>query len=115
MLNDSWQVEYYLNRIVNADRVVVVGVGWNLGVRRDAVSWGRLCELRMWGNINSDMIIATNIESTLTNVNPSKGILSKYFKTPILENDDSWVKNGNYYYKINNIWNTRASINEHNP
>jgi hypothetical protein len=119
MLNDSWQMEYYLNKVVNkTERVLFVGIGWNMGLRRNPTGWGRMCEMRQWKHIDEKLIIATTPNSILVNTKPLlhlQFLTPSDFKRPLLKKDSSWNKQNNYYYKIDNVWNTSESLYEHLP
>jgi hypothetical protein len=102
-LSHQWQLEYLLNHAEpKFDRIWYFGIGWNIGMRRDSIGWGHLCDSIRYQQV-SVLEIATKKSCSLVNSQPTEQVLLSQcrFAHPNFSNsdwqniqDDTYVKQG---------------------
>lgn len=103
---EQWQIEYILRHVMpDIQNIWYFGVGWNLGVRRDPIGYGPVCDLMRYQHIRHRNIL---IEKSLMikNQNP-QGFWHGKKLEPIDDGDlIGWQAVGNdIYYKLDLDWN----------
>lgn len=79
-MSHQWQLEYLLNSATpKFDRVWYFGIGWNMGIRRDHIGWGHLCESIKYHQVSS-IEIATKQNCIVVNSQPNDQVPLKKCK-----------------------------------
>jgi hypothetical protein len=89
---EQWQLEYLLNHVYpHIKNVYYFGIGWNVGMQRDYVGWGQLCQSVKHKHVQPVNILT---HETLSLVNASVNNNLHYtkcvFEYPDFSNND-WI------------------------
>jgi hypothetical protein len=106
----QWQLEYLLNHAEpKFDRVWYFGIGWNIGVRRDGIGWGQLCDSIKYRQVKPLEII-TKQTCTAVNSQPTERVtlLNCRFDHPDFVNSDWQNIEADIYVKKDLEWDHRA-------
>ncbi len=104
---EQWQLEYLLNHVYpHIKNVYYFGIGWNVGVQRDHIGWGQLCQSIASGHVDPVNIL-THERLSLVNASIDDNLTYTkcVFKYPDFS-DNHWTLLGNsgIRYKQDYIW-----------
>jgi hypothetical protein len=106
-MSQQWQLEYLLNHsIPKFDRIWYFGIGWNIGVRRDNIGWGHLCDSIKFQQVEL-IEIATKQNCVAVNSQPYATIplTERKFSYPDFNNSDWKITDSGEIVKQNLEWN----------
>jgi hypothetical protein len=106
----QWQLEYLLNHATpKFDRVWYFGIGWNIGVRRDGIGWGQLCDSIKYCQVEPLEII-TKQTCIAVNSQPTEKVLLSCckFDHPDFANSDWQNIDSDIYVKQGFDWDHSA-------
>jgi hypothetical protein len=109
-ISHQWQLEYLLNSArPRFDRVWYFGIGWNIGVRRDDIGWGHLCESIKYHQV-LPVEISTKQNCIVVNSQPNDQVaLDKCnFEHPDFANSDWKNTESDVYVKQGLEWDHLA-------
>lgn len=73
-IQEQWQLEYLLNHYYShVENVYYFGIGWNVGVQRDYIGWGQLCNSITFKQIRPVNIL-THEKLSLVNVSINQNL-----------------------------------------
>lgn len=109
-MSHQWQLEYLLNHATpKFDRVWYFGIGWNIGVRRDSIGWGQLCDSIRYQQVEPVDII-TKKTCVVVNSQPHDRVSLDQcrFEHPDFTNSDWTNTELDVYVKQDLLWDHTA-------
>jgi hypothetical protein len=109
-ISEQWQLEYLLrNDFSHIKNVWYFGVGWNVGVQRDYIGWGQLCDSVKFNHVPNTFNILTKKACCLVNVttDPNVHYTKCVFEYPSFDHSDWDVVTDDIHVKTTRDWNYR--------
>lgn len=101
---EQWQLEYLLNHVyTDVKNVWYFGIG--LGVRRDPIGWGHLCDSIHYGTVRSNIDILTEKNCLLHNTMDHPDFVKTTFTSLDFSNTDWCLVEDDIYVKSTSNWN----------
>ena len=107
-ISEQWQLEYLLTHDLDTvNNVWYLGIGFNMGLRREGIGWGNLCDSIRYRSIPRNLSILTKSDCVSVNCEPYSDKLPQLrkFAHPDFSKSD-WKKiQHNTYKKTTLEWN----------
>ena len=103
LVSEGWQMEYMLNHThQHIRRLYFFGVGWDQGMKNDAVGWGQVCDLFTHEHVKPRELVTVE-DCVLTNTETSNDISTYEFATPDFA-QHNWQLSDGVYTKQDWTW-----------
>ncbi len=103
LVSEGWQIQHMLNHThQHIERLYYFGVGWDQGMKCDAVGWGQVCDLITHQHVKPRQLV-TVPHCVLTNTGRSDQIETFEFVTPNFA-EHNWQLHNSEYHKQDWLW-----------
>ena len=101
---EGWQLEYMLNHThPHIERLYYFGVGWDQGIKRDAVGWGHVCDMITHEHVKPRQLV-TVPDCVLTNTETHADIEQFDFAEPTWAEHNWQLSQSDLYHKQDWLW-----------